>query len=171
MKSISEMKDSKVVKICFVCLGNICRSPLAHGVFESLVTQEGLAERIIVDSAGTGAWHVGERADPRMSAKAMKKGIALNSIAQQFTSGDFRRFDLILAMDQVNFESLKALCSASVAIEKLKLFRSFDPVKDGLDVPDPYYGGKSGFDIVFQIVHRTCPKILDYVKHRFSLSK
>ena len=74
-------------------------------------------------------------------------------------------------MDQVNLDSLRALCSNSVAQEKLKLFRSFDPVKDGLDVPDPYYGGKNGFDLVFQIVHRTCPKILEYLQEHFLLSQ
>lgn len=163
------MKDSRIVKVCFVCLGNICRSPLAHGIFESLVTQAGLTESIIVESAGTGAWHVGECPDPRMSATAMKKGITLSSRAQQFTPGNFRQFDLVLAMDQVNMDSLKALCSTSVANEKLKLFRSFDPVKDGLNVPDPYYGGENGFDVVFHIVNRTCPQILEYVKERFSL--
>ncbi|MFQ5671804.1 MAG: low molecular weight protein-tyrosine-phosphatase [Nitrospinales bacterium] len=165
------MKTTKTVRVCFVCLGNICRSPLAHGVFEALVDRQGLAGKILTDSAGTGAWHVGEPADSRMSETAMKKGVILNSRARQFTPGDFKRFDLVIAMDRINLDSLRSICPTGEAGEKLKLFRSFDPVKgNGLDVPDPYYGGANGFDTVFHIVNRTCPNILDYVKKRFSLS-
>ena len=164
------MKTPEIVRVCFVCLGNICRSPLAHGVFEDLVARQGLAEKILTDSAGTGAWHVGEPADSRMSATAMKKGIILKSRARQFMPGDFKRFDLVLAMDLVNLDGLKALCSTAEAGEKLKLFRSFDPDQgSGQDVPDPYYGGNTGFDTVFHIVNRTCPNILEYVKKQFSL--
>lgn len=162
------MTDSKIIKISFVCLGNICRSPLAEGVLQTLVAKEGLEEKIIIDSAGTGAWHVGEPADARMRQTAMKKGITLNSRARQFMPGDFRRFDLVLAMDQSNLDVLRDLCSEDMAKDKLKLFRSFDPDSQGqLDVPDPYYGGNNGFDIVFHMVQRTCPKILEYLKTRF----
>lgn len=165
------MNPSKVIQVCFVCLGNICRSPLAQGVFETLVAKEGLEETILTDSAGTGAWHIGEPPDGRMSATAMKNGIALNSRARQFTPGDFRRFDLILAMDQSNKETLESLCPENLAREKLKLFRSFDPDNTGgLDVPDPYYGIKNGFEVVFHMVNRTCPKILEYLQTRFSLT-
>ncbi len=159
------MTSKNFYGICFVCLGNICRSPLAEGVFQSLVVEEQLSEKIIIESAGTGNWHVGSPPDSRMQATARQNGIQLQSRAQQFQPEDFNRFDLILAMDQQNYESLKFMCSSEVANGKLKLFRSFDPYARGdEDVPDPYYGGNSGFDNVFQIVQRTCPNILNFVK-------
>ncbi|MGP0565265.1 low molecular weight protein-tyrosine-phosphatase [Nitrospina sp. 32_T5] len=162
------MGPSKTIEICFVCLGNICRSPLAEGVFQHLVNSQKLQEKIIIDSAGTGNWHVGSPPDRRMESTARKKGVRLTSIAQQFQPGDFRRFDLVIAMDRSNLQSLEYMCPPEVAGQKLKLFRSFDPQANGdLDVPDPYYGGQSGFEDVFEIVNRTCPQILEYIKTRF----
>ena len=159
------MAPSKSFEICFVCLGNICRSPLAEGVFQHLINEQGLENQIITHSAGTGSWHVGASPDARMQATARNKGIQLTSRAQQIDAGDIRRFDLVLAMDRSNLESMEYLCSPEMAANKLRLFRSFDPEADGdLDVPDPYYGGDAGFEHVFQIVHQICPPILDYVK-------
>ena len=159
------MALSKPFEICFVCLGNICRSPLAEGVFQHLINDQGLENQIIIHSAGTGGWHVGASPDARMLATARKKGVQLTSRAQQIQAGDIRRFDLVLAMDQSNLEAMEYLCSPEMAAKKLRLFRSFDPeAKGDLDVPDPYYGRNDGFEHVFQIVHRTCPPILDYVK-------
>lgn len=159
------MALSKPFEICFVCLGNICRSPLAEGVFQALTNEKGLEDQIIIHSAGTGGWHVGASPDARMQATARKKGILLTSRAQQIQAGDIRRFDLIFAMDQSNLEAMEYLCSPEMAANKLRLFRSFDPEVDGnLDVPDPYYGKDDGFEHVFQIVHRTCPLILKYVQ-------
>ena len=159
------MATPKPFEICFVCLGNICRSPLAEGVFQTLINDQGLENQIIIHSAGTGGWHVGASPDARMQATARTKGIQLTSRAQQIEVEDIRRFDLVLAMDQSNLETMEYLCSPEMATKKLRLFRSFDPEADGdLDVPDPYYGGDDGFEHVFQIVHRTCPPILEYVK-------
>ena len=159
------MAPSKPFEICFVCLGNICRSPLAEGVFQALINEEGLENQIIIHSAGTGNWHVGAAPDARMQATARNKGIQLTSRGQQIQVGDIRRYDLILAMDRSNLEAIEYLCSLETAAKKLRLFRSFDPEVDGnLDVPDPYYGRDHGFEHVFQIVHRTCPPILEYVK-------
>ena len=159
------MASSKPFEICFVCLGNICRSPLAEGVFQSLINKEGLENQIIIHSAGTGHWHIGASPDARMQATARAKGIQLTSRAQQIQAGDIRRFDLILAMDQSNLESIQYLCSPEMAAKKIRLFRSFDPEANGdLDVPDPYYGKDDGFEHVFQIVHRTCPPILAHIK-------
>lgn len=159
-----------MIQVCFVCLGNICRSPLAHGVFEALVDAEGLQDKIIVTSGGVGAWHVGESPDPRMQKTAKQNGIHLNTLAQQFKSADFNQVDLVLAMDQSNFSELKQICPRPEAAKKLVLFRSFDPESNGdMDVPDPYYGGSGGFEKVFEIVHRTCPKILEHLKSQFSL--
>ncbi|NIQ00894.1 MAG: low molecular weight phosphotyrosine protein phosphatase [Nitrospinaceae bacterium] len=159
------MATSKPYEICFVCLGNICRSPLAEGVFQALVSEQDLENQIFIHSAGTGNWHVGSPPDQRMQATARSKGITLTSRAQQIQPGDIRRFDLILAMDQSNLEAMQYMCSPETADRKIRLFRSFDPLADGdLDVPDPYYGGGAGFEHVYQIVHRTCPPLLDYVK-------
>jgi protein-tyrosine phosphatase len=164
------MSSINPVKICFVCLGNICRSPLAQGVFETLTIKENSQDLVQIESAGTGNWHVGKSPDKRMQATARKNGVALNSLARQFQSEDFDRFDLVIAMDQANLMDLSALCSPSIAGKKLRLFRSFDPENlstKPLDVPDPYYGGDEGFDNVFDIVHRTSPKILEFIKTNY----
>ncbi len=159
-----------MIKVCFVCLGNICRSPLAEGVFKSLVRAEGLENTIFTSSAGVGGWHIGESPDPRMMKTAKKNGIVLDSRARQFQKDDFHRTDLILAMDQSNMQALLQLSPSGEASEKLRLFRSFEPANRGdLDVPDPYYGGDGGFDHVFDIVQRTCPRILEFIKDRSGL--
>lgn len=164
------MSSINSVKICFVCLGNICRSPLAQGAFETLMEKENSQDLVQIESAGTGHWHVGKPPDKRMQATARKNGVALNSLARQFQPEDFDRFDLVIAMDQSNFMNLSALCSPSIAEKKLRLFRSFDPENPSgksIDVPDPYYGGDEGFDNVFKIVHRTAPKILEFIKANY----
>jgi protein-tyrosine phosphatase len=157
-------------KVCFVCLGNICRSPLAQGVFEQCVRDEGLQDQIRVASAGTGSWHIGSPPDERMQETANRHGLKLNSRGRQFQSADFDDFDLILAMDDNNLILLEQLCLDPGKTENLKLFRSFDPEANGdLNVPDPYYGGGRGFEIVYDMVNRTCPKILDFIKARANL--
>lgn len=159
---------SKVVEISFVCLGNICRSPLAQGVFQDLVNQKKLEQKIIVTSAGTGGWHIGDLPDERMCRTAQSKGIQLESRARQFQSADFNRFNLILAMDHSNLARLEEIAPSNLSPEKLMLFRSFDPECNGnQDVPDPYYGGAKGFEEVYSMVKRTCPPLLDYIKSRF----
>ncbi len=159
------MTSDTTATICFVCLGNICRSPLAEGVFQHLLKEQGMEDRIIVHSAGTGGWHVGARPDERMQSTANSYGIQLLSTAEQFQPSDFKRFDLVLAMDQTNKESLDYMGSGNVPKGKLKMFREFDPAHNGdFDVPDPYYGGGKGFETVFDIVNRTCPPLLDFIK-------
>jgi len=154
-----------VIHICFVCLGNICRSPLAEGVFKSLIQQEDLQKEIRVSSAGVGNWHIGELPDERMLQTAQKNGIQMTSRARQFQPENFEETDLILAMDRSNLTALKQMCPSPEAIEKIRLFRSFDPLAEGdLDVPDPYYGGNQGFENVFDMVSRTCPEILDFIR-------
>ena len=162
------MREKK--QVVFICSGNICRSPLAQGVFEDLVSREELSDKVHIDSAGTSAWHEGEPADSRMRKTARQRGIFLNSRARQFLPSDFDCFDLVLAMDHSNFQQLKRLRPERDLKDKLFLFRSFDPKNRGnLDVPDPYYGGDHGFQTVFAIVDRTCPKLLNYIKTRFSI--
>ena len=156
------------IEISFVCLGNICRSPLAQGVFQDLVNREKLDHKIIVTSAGTSGWHVGDPPDERMRQTALSKGINLESRAQQFQSKDFNRFNLVLAMDHSTLANLEAIAPSTLPEDKLMLFRSFDPESRGnQDVPDPYYGGTKGFEEVFLMVERTCPPLLNYIKSRF----
>lgn len=157
------------VEVCFVCLGNICRSPLAQGVFEALVKNEGLQDHIIISSAGVGSWHVGNPPDSRMQQTARKHGIQLNSRARQFQASDFKRMDLVLAMDHSNLDALQQMRPASELQDKLFLFRFFDPENKGdLEVPDPYYGGNKGFETVFQMVERTCPAVLERLKTKLA---
>ena len=159
---------SKIAEISFVCLGNICRSPLAQGVFHDLVNREKLDQKIFISSAGTGNWHIGNLPDERMRQTAQSKGIKLESRAQQFQSKDFNRFNLILAMDHSNLIRLSEIAPSTLSPDKLMLFRSFDPKSNGdQDVPDPYYGGEKGFEEVYRMVERTCPPILAYIKSRF----
>jgi protein-tyrosine phosphatase len=160
---------NSTIEVCFVCLGNICRSPLAQGVFESLVEKEGLQDSIIISSAGTGNWHVGNSPDSRMQQTAKKNGIQLTSRARQFQASDFKNMDMVLAMDHSNMDFLKQMRPAGELKDKLFLFRSFDPENNGdLEVPDPYYGGEKGFELVYQMVERSCPKILEYLKAKLA---
>ena len=160
---------NSTVEVCFVCLGNICRSPLAQGVFEALVKEEGLQDRIIISSAGVSAWHVGNPPDGRMQQTARDHGILLNSQARQFQGSDFEQMDLVLAMDHSNLSALKQMSTEPELQDKLFLFRSFDPQHNNdLEVPDPYYGGDKGFETVYQIVDRTCPNVLDHLKKQLA---
>lgn len=145
--------------VLFVCLGNICRSPAAEGVFRHLVHHAGRDAHFLVDSAGTGAWHIGEPADERMRLAAARRGVALPSIARQVTATDFDRFDHIFAMDRANLATLRRLAPPDTR-HKVRLFRDLDPEGPGEDTPDPYYGGPEGFDEVLDIVTRTCRAIV-----------
>ena len=148
------------VRVLFVCLGNICRSPLAEGVFRHLAKARGLAGAYEVDSAGTGAWHVGEPPDPRSAEVARRHGVELAGAARQVVADDFERFDWILAMDRANLRDLAALRGANGRAQ-LRLFREFDPEGGERDVPDPYYGGPGGFEKVFEMVRRTSEALLE----------
>jgi len=153
--------------VLFVCLGNICRSPTAEGVMRRLVAQAGLEEQIVIDSAGTGAWHVGEPPDGRATEAAMRRGIELESVARQVRPEDFERFDLILAMDASNQQALRQLAPDEDGRTKVRLLREFDPASAGLgdlDVPDPYYDSGRGFELVLDQVQAACEGLLDYVR-------
>ena len=155
------------VRVSFVCLGNICRSPTAEAVMRHLVAEAGLGDRIEIDSAGTGDWHVGEPRDRRSSAVGKKRGIPLQGRARQFVPVDFARFDYVLAMDNQNLATLRALAPDEAARAKVRLLRSFDPTSPaGADVPDPYYGGPQGFDEVFDICARACRGLLAEIRRR-----
>ncbi|HFD11574.1 MAG TPA: low molecular weight phosphotyrosine protein phosphatase [Crenotrichaceae bacterium] len=140
------------VKLLFVCMGNICRSPLAEGVFREAATQAGVIDLVFIDSAGTHAYHVGERPDSRSMAIASANDIDLgNQRARKVTINDFEHFDYVLAMDQDNYESLVDLCPEQFQ-DKIHLFLNFAPHLGQHDVPDPYYGGSFGFERVFDLV-------------------
>ena len=153
--------DSMPTRVLFVCLGNICRSPLAQGILEQLASaRNGASPPIHIDSAGTGAWHEGEPPDPRMRRVAAGNGVSLDQQrARQVRAADFEAFDHILAMDTENLEDLVRICPVAHR-GKLALLRSYDP-EGGADVPDPYYGGPDGFDRVFTIVERSCMGFLE----------
>jgi protein-tyrosine phosphatase len=154
-----------VVRICFVCLGNICRSPTAEAVMRHLVKDEGLAKQIQIDSAGTGDWHVGEPPDRRASAVGAARGIPLSGTAQQFTAADFARYDHVIAMDRSNRDDLLRMASSPADRAKVRLLRSFDASAPAdADVPDPYYGGSRGFDEVFDICDRACRGLLAHLR-------
>jgi len=161
---------SEPIRICFVCLGNICRSPTAEGIMLDLVEQAGLSARIAIDSAGTGGYHVGERADPRSRAEALSRGVELPSRARKFEAADFDRFDYVIAMDRQNRSHLADLAAGDEQLGKLHLLRAFDPASArDADVPDPYYGGDQGFARVFDICDAGCRGLLEHVRKRYGL--
>jgi protein-tyrosine phosphatase len=156
-----ERAAGRPYRILFVCLGNICRSPTAEGVMRALVRDAGLERRIELDSAGVGAWHVGSPPDPRATAAARARGIALEGHARQVRLADFAEFDLLLAMDRGNLRDLRRLAPDERALAKVRLLREFDPSAGGaLEVPDPYYGDGDGFEEVLDLVHRACAALL-----------
>lgn len=149
-------------KILFVCLGNICRSPMGEGMFQHLVDEKGLSNDYSIDSAGTSAYHVGELADERMRQTASSHGLELKSRARQAIASDFDNFDIIIAMDESNYKNLENLAiSNGKTAKNLKLMRDFDSIQDDMNVPDPYYGGQDGFENVYQMMYRCCNSLLD----------
>jgi protein-tyrosine phosphatase len=154
------------VRLLFVCLGNICRSPTAEGVMRLLVEQAGMQERVEIDSAGTGAWHVGSPADARASMTARARGVRLQSVARQVVLDDFEAFDVVLAMDRENMRALSGLAENDEQRARIHLLREFDPASvdaADLDVPDPYYGGDGGFEEVFDLVRAACAGLLERI--------
>ncbi len=151
-------------KLCFVCLGNICRSPTAEGLFIHKVKEAGLENFFYIDSAGTAAYHVGEPANSKSQTTANKHGIYLPSKARRFEYVDLEEFDLVLAMDSENFLNLRHLDTSGRFTDKIKMMRDFDPKPEDGSVPDPYYGGQEGFENVFQILNRSCETLLNELK-------
>jgi protein-tyrosine phosphatase len=145
----------RVVRILFVCMGNICRSPTAEGVMRHLLAERGLEDEIEVESAGTGGWHAGSPPDARSARAAAARGITLEGAARQVTRADFEDFDLLVAMDRENLADLRAIAPPGTE-HKLRML-----VADGRDVPDPYYGGPRGFEDVLDLVETACAQLLD----------
>lgn len=157
------------VNVLFVCLGNICRSPTADGVFQKLVADAGLTKRINVDSAGTAGWHQGRAPDPRTIAAAKKRGFDLSSLrARQVKRSDFEKFDYILAMDSENLNDL-ALLKPTDFQGHLALFLEFGKQQQHKHVPDPYHGSAEGFELVLDLVEEASLGLLDTIRQRHQL--
>lgn len=155
-----------MTKVLFVCLGNICRSPTADGIFRELVTSAKLDQKIMVDSAGTGAWHIGKAPDSRTIAAARTRGYDLSVLrARQVTARDFDEFDYILAMDEANLADLQQLKPAHFT-GHLGLFLEFGARGDYREVPDPYYGGSDGFELVLDLVEDAAEGLLKHIRQR-----
>jgi protein-tyrosine phosphatase len=157
------------VRVLFVCLGNICRSPTAEGVMRALVRDAGLEDSIELDSAGTGGWHVGSPPDERATETARARGITLEGAARQVCAEDFEDFDLILAMDGSNLAELRRMAPDEQTRSRVRMLRELDPASAGLndlDVPDPYYGGSRGFEDVLDVVQAACVGLLEELRGR-----
>ena len=156
-----------VYRVCFVCSGNICRSPTAEVVLRTLVEEAGLADSVVVESAGTGDWHVGAGADDRAVAALRRRGYPMRlHCARQIRAADLARCDLLVALDAEHARALRRLAGGSEQAAKVRLLRSFDPAAEAgdLDVPDPYYGGPRTFDHVLDLVEAGCRGLLDEVR-------
>ena len=154
-----------MIHLCFVCLGNICRSPTAEGVMCNLLERHNLQDQISVESAGTSSWHIGDPPDARSQATAESRGIMLTSRSSQFHSRDFARFDYVIAMDNRNLESLERMAPDDGARKKIHLLRSFDADSEpDAEVPDPYYGGPTGFDVVLDVCIAGCEGLLAHLQ-------
>lgn len=148
------------MRVLFVCLGNICRSPTAEAVMRDLTVEAGLAGEITIDSAGTGDWHIGHPPDPRAVEAGSRRGLAVGGTARQIAPSDFENFDLIVAMDRSNHADLIEL--AGEDDPRIRLLREFGGDEDP-DVPDPYFGGEDGFDEVVELIDRNCRALLELV--------
>jgi len=163
------LNSKRNISVLFVCMGNICRSPTAQGVFERLVEEHNLSRSIEIDSAGTHAYHIGERPDERASAAAMNRGVDLSSQqARRVSPDDFERFDYVLAMDNDNYEILVASCPSGLE-SRLRLFMDFSPDLETREVPDPYYGGGSGFERVLDLIEQASEGLLTEIRRQHGL--
>lgn len=159
-----------MVNVLFVCMGNICRSPMAQGVFEDLLRREGLEDEVFVDSAGTGAWHIGQPPDARAQESAGNRGIDLSEQrARRVTPEDGQKFDYLIAMDVHNYESVSALCRGSRA--EVQLLMEYAPDSSQKEVPDPYYGGPDGFEHALDLVEEAAQGLLEDVRKRYLESR
>ncbi|MEU8757792.1 low molecular weight protein-tyrosine-phosphatase [Streptomyces sp. NPDC048659] len=152
-------------RVCFVCTGNICRSPMAEHVFRARVAEAGLAGAVVVDSAGTGGWHEGDPADPRTVSVLEEHGYGSAHAARQFRASWFPELDLVIALDEGHLRDLRRLAPTPGDAAKIRLLRSYDPAAGSrLDVPDPYYGGREGFEECLEMVEAASGGLLAAVR-------
>lgn len=152
-------------KILFVCLGNICRSPAAENVFRNLVEREGLSTHFPCDSAGTIDYHHGKAPDARMSATLVERGYQIQGKARPFRTSDFQDFDLILTMDRENFEDVCQIAPPGADLGKVQPFTDYCTQHEHPEVPDPYYGGSAGFELVADLMEDGCRNLLDHLRN------
>ena len=152
--------------VLFVCLGNICRSPLAEALFDQLLKERGLQDRIQCDSAGTGDWHVGEPPDPRTLAVARQYKVPIEHRGRQFVPADFMAYDYIIAMDASNRQRVLAQLPPETKSDHVFLMRQFDDEPSEQDVPDPYWSEERGFDDMYHLLRRCCINLLAYIEER-----
>jgi len=158
-----------MIRVLFVCLGNICRSPMAEGIFKDMIKEKKLEENVFCDSAGTSDWHIGEQPDPRAIENARLNGVELNHAARQFSPDDLLEFDYVLVMDHNNLAIVKDLAETYPDVNpEIFLTREFDKPQNSLVVPDPYFGGEDGFQEVFEILIQSSRNFLEFLiqKHR-----
>ena len=164
--------NSDKYNLLFVCLGNICRSPAAQGVMQRLVDERGLTDRFYIDSAGMGSWHVGDLPDKRMRVHARPRGYELTHRARQVKSGDFDDFDLIVGMDASNVDDLRDLAATIEQQDKVVMMGDYIRQYPNYDhVPDPYYEGSEGFELVLDLLEDACENILDRILKHNNISK
>lgn len=156
------MPSYKPFRILFVCLGNICRSPAAEGVMRALVSEAGLDDRFVIDSAGTGGYHIGDLPDSRMRVHARRRGYELTHICRQVRASDFDDFDIIIGMDAANIRNLKRMAPTVEAEQKIVPMARYLTIATRYDhIPDPYYEGAEGFELVLDLLENACANLLD----------
>ena len=158
-----------MIKVLFVCLGNICRSPAAEGIMKRLINKNDLQDIIEVDSAGTSGWHEGDLPDERMRAHGETRGYDFSSRARKFVKSDFDNYDFIIVMDDSNYKNVKSLTSNDSEVAKIKKMTEFSVQYKHTEIPDPYYGGPSGFEFVLDLLEDACEGLLQAIKEKYSL--
>ena len=162
------MNNREQIGVLFVCMGNICRSPTAHGVFQTMVDEQGLSDQILVDSAGTHSYHIGNPPDSRSQATARSRGVELAGLsARQFETDDFLDFDFLLAMDSSNLSSMSSLCPDNPRA-RLDLMLEYSDKFKQKEVPDPYYGN-DGFELVFDMISDASEGLLEHIRKQYSI--
>ena len=156
-----------MIRVLFVCLGNICRSPLAEAIFNQQLKEAGLDNTISCDSAGTGDWHVGEPPDPRTQAVARRYKVPLTHRGRQFDAADFDMYDYVIAMDQSNMRNIREqVPTAGPTPYQFFLMREFEDTPAPKDVPDPYWGGEQGFDTMYHLLYQCCANLLTHLQQQ-----
>jgi protein-tyrosine phosphatase len=153
--------QEKQIRVLFVCLGNICRSPLAESIFRHLAKERGVEHLFEIDSAGTAGYHIGDPPDSRSTATARERGVLVEGVGRQMAGNDLNRFDYVLVMDRENLAAVERLRARGPGLARVHLLREWDVEDPGADVPDPYYGGPQGFELVHDMIDRACRNLLD----------